>query len=74
MWCKKCETTKVLTDGSIQKIRGRVFVDRIFSERSHVELFCINCGARWMLDKGKSVFAAWLMKVEESHAAAVTLT
>lgn len=57
MHCKKC--------------RARVFVDRVFSERKHLELFCIGCGKRWMLDKGKSIFAEWLMKTEAAHALAV---
>lgn len=57
-----------------KKCGGRVFVDRIFSERKHVELFCIGCGKRWMLDKEKSGFAAWLLKVEAAHANAVTVS
>lgn len=58
MWCKKCT--------------GRVFVDRIFSEKSHIELFCVMCGMRRMLDKEKSVFAAWLLKKETAHSLAVS--
>lgn len=57
-----------------RKCKGRVCVDRIFSEKKHVELFCMRCGMRWMLDKEKNVFAAWLLKVEQSHASAVALT
>lgn len=57
MKCKKC-------------VGGRVFVDRIYSERSHVELFCMICGKRWMIDKEKSRFARWLMKMETAHASA----
>ncbi len=60
MHCKKC--------------KGRVFVDRIFSEKKHVELACIVCGKRWMLDKEKNRFAAWLLKQEQAHANAVTVT
>ncbi len=55
-----------------QKCHGRVFVDRIFSEKSHIELFCILCGKRWMLDKEKSRFAAVLLKQETEHAHAVS--
>lgn len=60
MNCKKCE--------------GRVFLDRTYSEKQHIELFCIMCGARWMLDKNKNRFAAWLTKMETalSNAASVT--
>lgn len=57
-----------------KRCNGRVFVDRIFSERKHVELFCIICGKRWMLDKEKNGFAAWLLQVETAHANAVTVS
>jgi hypothetical protein len=57
MHCKKC--------GS------QVFIDRVFSEKKHVELFCIGCGRRWMLDKEKNRFAEWLMRIEISHANAI---
>lgn len=46
MICKKC--------------RGRVFLDMVFSEHGHVELFCIRCGKRWMIDKLAGVFGIWL--------------
>jgi hypothetical protein len=46
MYCKRCA--------------GRVFLDQVFSEHSHVELFCIQCGKRWMIDKTKGAFGAWL--------------
>jgi hypothetical protein len=42
--------------------QGRVFLDQVFSEHSHVELFCIQCGKRWMIDKEKGAFGAWLNK------------
>lgn len=82
MFCNKCKTVRVRRSvdpvtGEVTEqkhvIQGRVFVDRIFSERKHVELFCINCGARWMLDKTKNVFAAWVVKTERAHADAVTI-
>lgn len=56
------------------KCKGRVFVDRLYSEKKHVELVCLGCGRRWMLDKEKNRFAAWLLKVEEAHAHATVLT
>lgn len=46
MWCKKCS--------------GRVFVDRVFSQKLHVELFCILCGKRWMINKETSALGRWL--------------
>lgn len=61
-------------DMSCSKCKGRVFVDRIFSEKKHVELFCICCGKRWMLDKEKNGFAKWLLEREQEHANAVALT
>jgi hypothetical protein len=60
MYCKTCN--------------GRVLVDRVFSENTHLELFCIMCGKRWMLEKGKSGVAAWLLKLEAQRASAVTAT
>lgn len=75
MFCNRCETHRYDKDGNIvATVKGRVFVDRIFSERKHVELFCIICGHRWMLDKAKNVFAAWLVEIEARHAVATTLS
>jgi hypothetical protein len=48
MWCMKCD--------------GRVFIDQVFSENNHIELFCISCGKRWMVEKAKGAFGAWLDK------------
>lgn len=53
MWCKKCN--------------GRVFVDRLFSQKLHLELYCIMCGKRWMINKEMSRFAKWLDKKEQDH-------
>lgn len=44
---------------------GRVFIDRVFSQLSSMELFCILCGKRWMIDKEKSVFGRWLSQKEK---------
>lgn len=60
MFCKKCN--------------ARVFVERLFSEKQHIELACVGCGKRWMLNKEKNRFAAWLLKVEEAHAHATVVT
>lgn len=51
MWCGKC--------------KGRVFVDRVFSQKLHIELFCIMCGKRWMINKETSAFGRWLDQKEE---------
>jgi hypothetical protein len=54
MWCSKCN--------------GRVFVDRVFSQKLHSELFCIMCGKRWMINKETSAFGRWLEKKENLFA------
>lgn len=46
-----------------------VFIDRVFSDKTHLELACIECGARWMLDKTKNKLAQYLMAREKTHAA-----
>lgn len=58
-----------------KKCGGRVFVDRMFQgskkknsqnrESNHIELFCIMCGKRWMLDKTKNRFAECLARQEK---------
>jgi hypothetical protein len=45
---------------------GRVFVDRVFSQKLHVELFCILCGKRWMINKDTSALGRWLEQVEKN--------
>jgi hypothetical protein len=54
MWCAKCS--------------GRVFVDRVFSQKLHVELFCILCGKRWMINKETNRFGRWLEKQDREYA------
>ena len=54
MWCRKCS--------------GRVFVDRVFSQKLHVELFCIMCGKRWMINKETNRFGRWLEKRDREYA------
>lgn len=51
-----------------QKCKGRVFVDRVFSQKLHVELFCMQCGKRWMINKETSAFGKWLEKMDQKHA------
>ena len=48
------------------KCNGRMFIDRAFSEYSHMETFCIRCGNRkfyhdFSKTDGES---AWLWKME----------
>jgi NAD-dependent SIR2 family protein deacetylase len=53
MWCSKC--------------KGRVFIDRVFSQMMHTELYCIMCGKRWMINKEMSAFGKWLDQREEAY-------
>jgi len=46
------------------KCKGRVFVDRVFSQKLHVELFCMMCGKRWMINKDTSPLGRWLEQAE----------
>ena len=46
------------------KCSGTVFIDRVFSQKLHMELFCIMCGKRWMINKETSVFGKWLDEKE----------
>lgn len=48
------------------KCKGRVFVDRVFSQKLHVELFCIMCGKRWMINKDTSPLGRWLEQLENN--------
>lgn len=48
------------------KCKGRVFVDRVFSQKLHVELFCMMCGKRWMINKDTSALGKWLEKSEKT--------
>lgn len=43
---------------------GRVFVDRVFSQKLHMELYCLLCGRRWMVNKETSSFGRWLDQKE----------
>ena len=49
------------------KCQGRVFVDRVFSQKLHVELFCMMCGKRWMINKDTSALGKWIEKREHSQ-------
>ncbi len=52
MYCKKC--------------KGRVIVDRMFDKEAALELMCLMCGKRWMLDS-KNAFARYLLKIEKEY-------
>ena len=50
-----------------RKCGGRVFVDRVFSQKLHVELFCIMCGKRWMINKDRNALGIWLEQKESEQ-------
>lgn len=54
-----------------RKCGGRVFVDRLLSEKMHVELACILCGKRWMLNKEKNRLARWISLREQMREDAI---
>jgi hypothetical protein len=56
------------------KCRGRVFVDRVFSQKLHVELFCIMCGKRWMINKDTSLLGRWLEKAEKEKLKSLAIS
>jgi hypothetical protein len=53
---------------SCRKCEGRVFVDRVFSQKLHMELFCIMCGKRWMVNKDTNAFGKWLEQKDREYA------
>lgn len=46
---------------------GRIFVDRVFSQKLHIELFCLMCGKRWMLNKDTNRLGKWLENREKEY-------
>ena len=50
-----------------QRCGGRVFIDRVFSQKLHMELFCILCGKRWMINKDTNAFGRWLEQKDIDH-------
>ena len=53
MWCRKCN--------------GRVFIDRVFSQKMHIELYCVMCGKRWMINRESSKLGKWLDQKESEY-------
>ena len=52
MYCKTCN--------------GRVFIDRVYSQKMRVELYCLLCGRRWMIRKDGNIFGLWLTENEKN--------
>jgi DNA-directed RNA polymerase subunit RPC12/RpoP len=57
-----------------QRCNGRVFIDRVFSQKLHMELFCIMCGKRWMINKETNRFAKWLEARDSLHAKSFSIS
>lgn len=47
------------------KCAGRVFIDRVFSQKLRVELFCMMCGKRWIIKKDGNLLGRWLEETEK---------
>ena len=60
MWCTKCG--------------GRVFLDRVFSQKLHMELFCVMCGKRWMINKDTSKRGKWLEQLEKTKEKSLAIS
>lgn len=56
------------------KCQGRVFLDRVFSQKLHVELFCILCGKRWMVNKDTSALGRWLEQLETKQQKTLSIS
>jgi hypothetical protein len=56
------------------KCNGRVFIDRVFSQKLHIELFCIMCGKRWMINRETNGFGKWLDRREEAYKRAFAIS
>ena len=59
---------------SCQRCGGRVFIDRVFSQKLHMELFCILCGKRWMINKDMNAFGRWLEKKDIEHGKELSIS
>ena len=60
MTCKRCN--------------GRIFVDRVFSQKLHIELFCLMCGRRWMLNKDTNALGRWLEQTEKEKLKSLSIS
>lgn len=49
-----------------KKCQGRVFIDRVFSQKMRIELYCLLCGKRWFVKKDGNAFGQWLNSLERN--------
>lgn len=78
--------SKFINSLNCQKCGGRVFIDRMFTgakkkkaksndainDSNTVELACIMCGKRWILNKDKNRLASWLATQEKERNGALS--
>ena len=57
-----------------QRCGGRVFIDRVFSQKLHMELFCILCGRRWMINKDTNALGRWLEQKDIEHGKELSIS
>jgi len=57
-----------------QRCGGRVFIDRVFSQKLHMELFCILCGKRWMINKDTNALGRWLEQKDIEHGRELSIS
>lgn len=55
-----------------RKCRGRVFLDRVFSDNKNYETFCVICGDRRFIGKDTEL-GQWLEKMERARMSARSL-
>ena len=54
---------------SCQKCKGRMFIDRQYTEINNLELYCITCGSRkFFHPPNNSQEGRWLLKKEQLRA------
>jgi DNA-directed RNA polymerase subunit RPC12/RpoP len=54
---------------SCRKCKGRMFVDRQYSNVDHVEIYCVRCGSRrFFHPPSESREGAWILLNEKSRA------
>lgn len=55
-----------------RRCKGRVFLDRVFTDNKNFETYCVLCGDREFVPKN-SEFGQWLSKMESGRMSARSL-
>jgi hypothetical protein len=61
MECKRCSNSQH---------KGRLFLDRVFSDNKNFELACIQCGDRKFVSKDSEI-GRWLTRMEAARENAI---